>query len=52
MRMCSEKSHPAREPRGCGTFLRGFLERVEGRDIPFWALAAYYLGLISIREGI
>jgi chlorophyll synthase len=50
--MCSEKSHPAREPCGCGTFLRGFLERVEGRDIPFWALAAYFLALITIREGI
>jgi 4-hydroxybenzoate polyprenyltransferase len=52
MRMSSEKSHPARELRGFGTFLRGFLERVEGRDIPLWALAAYCLALISIREGI
>jgi len=52
MRMCSGKSHPAREPGGFGTFLRGFLERVEDRNIPFWALAAFFLILISIREGI
>jgi 4-hydroxybenzoate polyprenyltransferase len=50
--MSPEKSHPAQERRGFGTFLRGFLERVEGRDIPFWVLAAWFLALISIREGI
>jgi 4-hydroxybenzoate polyprenyltransferase len=50
--MLTEKSHPARGPSGSGAFLRGFLERVEGTDIPFWALAAFFLILISIREGI